>query len=253
MTFPFTYNVNSIYAAMPPYFSGRTILAADSYEATRKAVLELTENYPFPALQTTGPTVALTINSMGPYAYSYFQQPADAGLEINENDSFFIYYNGTAPVPSQSNPGFPLRYRRVTDLEILMNIGGGVPTNWTRYNGAIYIAMAPQMLYYVYLRYQKEHPFPNAGTGSAGTDPILMPNSWQDIVEYATAERLASNYNLNERQQKFHNILYGDPKFQATGGTQGAPGLIFARTSQYQRDQETYSKSARLMMRPYQR
>jgi hypothetical protein len=247
------YTVQSIYNRMPSIFSGRNVLNTDSYEATRKAVLELSENYKFQGLENTGPTVPLTVNLAGPYAYNTFLQVGDAGLTVNMFDSFFIYYSGVAPVINQANPGFPLKYKSIDTLEILMNLNSGVTTNWTRFNDQIYFAMAPNLPYYVYLRYQKQHPFPNAGTGAAGTDPILLPDSWQDIVEYATAERLASDYNLDARMTKFHNIIYGDPKFQATGGTEGSPGLIFSRTQQYQRDQQTTQRSLRLMMRPYMR
>lgn len=246
-----SYTVGTVYGNMPKYFSGRNIVAADCYDETAKACLELSENYPFPSLQVTGPTVTLTINNPGPYPYADFQQPGDAGLEVNEFDSFFLYYNGP-PVSGQQNVGYPLRFKTIVDLEILMN-QIGTPTNWTRHDDNIYIAMAPNMLYYSYLRYQKEHPFPNRGTASAGTDPILLPNSWQDIVELCTAERLARNYDLEDRRVKYHNMVYGDPKFQASGGTLGAPGLIFQRTSQPQRDQETTTKMMRLMMRPLMR
>ena len=251
MTYPSTYTVGSVYAAMPGYFSGRSISSAQCYEATRKAALELSENYKLPLLQGTGPTVTLTIG-VNNYPYSLFQNPADAGLEINKFDSFFIYYNGPPVAGSAENAGFPLKFKTINDLEILTNIQG-LPTNWTRHEGVIYFAMCPDQIYYVYLRYQKEHPFPNAGTNNAGLDQLLFPNSWQDIIEYATAERLASAFDLTDRQARFHTMLYGDPKFQATGGTEGAPGLLFARTSQEQRDQTTTTKSMRLMMRPVSR
>lgn len=248
-----SYTVQTIVNSLQNYFSGRTIPQPQACENVRKSVLELSENYRFPQLQVSGPVVALQLNINGPYANDDFLQPADQGmgLEINMLDSFFIYYQGY-PVPTQANAGYPLKYKSIDTLEILLNIPG-LPTNWTRYNDAIYFAMSPNQIYYVYLRYQKEHPFPNAGTVNAGTDPILLPNSWQDIVELATAEREASDFNLDERCTKFHQRLYGDPKFQATGGTEGAPGLIFARTSQQQRDQETTTKAMRLMMRPIMR
>lgn len=246
------YTVGSIVSAMPGIFSGRTINPAACAEDCRKAVLELTENYPFPGLEETGPIQPLTAFNPGPYDYDTFLQPADAGLEINELDSFFIYSNGLFPVVNQQNAGYPLRYKTIDTLEILLNIPG-LPTNWTRYNGALYFAMQPLQTYFVYLRYQKEHPFPSAGTANAIQDPILLPNSWQDVVELATAQRQARNFGLFERSTEFHNELYGDPKFQLTGGTQGSPGLIFARTSQKQRDQETSTKSMRLMMRKVMR
>lgn len=240
--------VSDITATLPKMFSGRTLITADLQEDCRKAVLELTENYPFPGLQVTGPVQPVTVG-LNVYSYVQWQQPADVGLEINNFDSFFVYYNGPPIAGAATNPGFPLRWKSIKDLEILTNIMG-LPTNWTRHEGNIYIAMSPDQPYYSYLRYQKEHPFPNAGTGNAGNDPILLPNSWQDIVEYATALRTASNINLDERKNKFYQMLFGDPKFQASGGTEGAPGLIAMRTSQNNRDRTTTTSAMRLMVRP---
>jgi hypothetical protein len=98
------------------------------------------------------------------------------------------------------------------------------------------------------MRYQKEHPFPNQGGGAANTDPILFPNSWQDIVEYGVAMRAARDLNLQTKANEFYNALYGDAKFQLSGGIEGTPGLIFQRTSQERRDQTTTTKSMRLKM-----
>jgi hypothetical protein len=98
------------------------------------------------------------------------------------------------------------------------------------------------------MRYQKEHPFPNRGTGSANNDPILFANSWQDIMEYAVAMRAARDLNLQAKANELYMALYGDQKFQISGGTEGSPGLIFMRTSQENRDQTTSTKSMRLRM-----
>lgn len=245
-----SYTVNTIYTNMSNYFSGRTIPQASCWEHTAKVILELSENYKFPGLQRTGPTQQLTQFSAGPYTYSNFQKTGDAGLELNKFDSFFIFYNGILPVVNQSNSGFMLKFRTIDVLEILLN-QIGPPQYWTRHDGNIYFAMCPDQAYSVYLRYQVEHPFPNRGTNNAGTDPIMLPNSWQDVIELATAQRLASfDFNLRQRAEDFYTKIYGDPKFQRTGGTEGSPGLLFARTSQEQRDQTTTTKQFRLRMRP---
>lgn len=246
-----SYTVNTIYTNMPNYFSGRSIPQSSCWEHTAKVCLELSQNYPFSGLEVTGPTITLTQYKAGPYTYSTFQQPADAGLELNKFDSFFAYYQGGPPVVDQANAGYPLKFRSIDDLEILMN-QLGPPTYWSRHDGNIYFAMQPDQanFYYVYLRYQKEHPFPNRGTASAGSDPILLGNTWQDIVEVCVAERLARfDFNLNKRATDFYESVYGDPKFQRTGGTEGAPGLIFSRTSHTQRDQTTSTRQMRLRMR----
>jgi len=242
-----SYTVNTIYNNMPNYFSGKTIPQSACWEHTAKVCLELCENFKNPFLQGTGPVVQLTANLAGPYAYNLFQNPADAGLEINKFDSFFIYYQlpPSLNTVEQGNPGYQLTFKTIDVLEILLN-QPGVPSYWTRHEGKIYFAMMPNSTYYVYLRYQKEHPFPNRGTITAGTDPILFDNSWQDIIEVCTAQRLAQfNFNMRQRAADFRNSIDSMLK----GGTEGAPGFIFGRTSQEERDQTTTTKQMRLKMR----
>ena len=57
------------------------------------SALELSEDYKFPGLQTTGPVVNL-VPLQANYSPDFFLKPADAGLELNKVDSFFIYTNG---------------------------------------------------------------------------------------------------------------------------------------------------------------
>ena len=111
----------------------------------------------------------------------------------------------------------------------------------------IYITM-PDDTYYLYMRYQKQHPSTETPDGfSAGTS-ILMADSWQEILEYAAAIRLAPQANLADKKTELHTSLYGDQKFQTSGGIEGAPGLIFQRTSQRNRDQQTTTRRMRLRM-----
>lgn len=252
------FTVGTIQASVPTLMAGRAFSNADIAEACRKAILELSEDYKFPLLQTTGPIVQL-IPLHNQYSPNYFMiagsPPAgDQGLEINKVNSFFFYYNQFVPLvgASGSNPGYQLTFSTVDDIEILTNTIGPCQY-WSRYGDQIILAMTPDLPYFIAMRYQKEHPFPNAGTVTANIDPILLPNSWQDIVEYATAQRLANNTRLFDIANAMKTNLYGDPLFQRSGGTEGTPGLIFHRTSQEQRDQTTSVKSMRLRMRPIMR
>jgi hypothetical protein len=245
------YTVGTIQGTLPRLMAGRTMSASDMADWIRKTVLELSENYKFPGIQTSGPTVQLTLYTSGPYSPNLFLAAGDQGLEINKINSFFIYYQIPVPLLSASNgenPGYPMHFRTIDDMEMELNIIG-LPIHWTRFNDQFYFGFAPDQTYYVYCRYQKEHPFPNAGTGNAGLDPILLPNSWQDIVEYATAERAANELRLFDIADGYHTKVYGDPKWQATGGKEGAPGLLFARTSQEERDQTTTVKAMRIATR----
>jgi hypothetical protein len=241
--------VASLYPGIVALLNGRPITAYPNTAAEyiRKATLELTEDYKFPGLQTSGPVVQL-IPYQAVYAPSFFLTSGDSTLEVNKVDSFFIYNYPYAGITSaESNSGYNLRFATIDTLEVLINTPG-IPQKWTRHEDNIWIGNCPDQSYSGYMRYQKEHPFPNAGTGSAGNDPILLPNSWQDVLEHAAAQRIARDLNLQTKASDLSQALKGDSQFQSTGGISGSPGLIFGRTSQENRDQTTSVKAMRLRM-----
>ena len=98
------------------------------------------------------------------------------------------------------------------------------------------------------MRYQKQHPDTETPNGFDATTPIMMADEWQEILEYAAAIRLAPQVNLADKKNELHTSLYGDQKFQTSSGIEGAPGLIFQRTSQRNRDQATTTRRFRLRM-----
>ena len=215
-------------------------------EYVRKVVLELSENYKFPGLQTSGPVVQL-VPLQAVYSPDFFVSTGDQGLEVNKVNSFFIYTNPYATLSNinDENSGFNLKFSTVDDIEVLINIPG-LPVKWTRFEGDVWIGSAPDQPYSCYMRYQHENPFPNRGNPDANNDLIYMPNSWQDIMEYATANRIARDLNLSSKANELNTTLNGDAAFQRSGGIEGSPGLIFQRTSQENRDQTTSMKSMRL-------
>lgn len=217
-------------------------------EYAAKAALELSEDYKHPLLETSGPVFTLT-PLLPNYDYNSFLATADQGLSILRINSLFIMTNGYTPLTTstQQNTGFQMRYKTINDIEVLINVPGQ-PTRWTRHNNQIWIGCVPDQAYYIYARYQREHPFPNRGTGTAADDLILFENSWQDVMEYAVAHRAATDLNLNSKAADLFTKLYGDTRFLSTAGVEGTPGLIFQRTSQQRRDQGTYTKSFRLKM-----
>lgn len=242
------FTVGTIQATLPRLMAGRTLDPVVTADLTRKTVLELTEDYKFQGLQTPGPVVQLTQGNAGPYNPNLFLSTGDQNLEINKINSFFLYYETpTFPLTATNgeNPGYPMHFRTIDDMEMEINILG-IPIHWTRFNDQFYFGFAPQQTYYCYARYQKEHPF---STPPISSDPILMPNSWQDIVEYATAERYANELRLFDIATGYHTAVYGDPLFERSGGTEGKPGLLFSRTSQEQRDQTTTTKQMRVAHR----
>jgi hypothetical protein len=239
--------VSDLYPTTRRLLMGRTVSDAFLAEYIRKGILELSEGYKFAGLQAIGPVVQFVVDQVV-YDPDYFMHPADAGLEINKINSFFMYTGTTPPgPPPANNSGYNLKFRTIDVLEVLLNIPGE-PIYWSRHDGRIWIASVPAVAHYTYARYQKEHPFPNAGTPTAGADSVLLPNSWQDILEYQSAMRAAQELNLSTKVTELHTRLYGDEKFQRTAGLEGQPGLIFQRTSQENRDQTTSRKTFRLKM-----
>lgn len=248
-----SFTVGTLYSPVQRILNNRVLSTSNMAEDIRKTVLELTENYKFEQLQSTGPVVQLQPLKPNPFSYSpnYFLGPDDVGLPLLKFNSFYLFIDPTTPpnpLNISPNTGYNLKFRTINDLENLMTIPG-LPVYWSRHEGLIYVASTPDAPYYLFARYQHQHPFPNAGTGAAGNDPIQMPDSWQDICEYATAHRTALRLSLSSKAQELHATLYGDSKFQSSSGLEGSPGLIFQRTSQEYRDQTTTVKSFRPRMR----
>lgn len=240
--------ISALQTGAQALLQGRPVISWPNtlFEYSRKAALEYAENYKHPLLQTDANPVQLTALTAN-YLVSFFMSTTDATNvpQINKIDSFFIFNTGyqTLTLATQQNTGFELKFTTMDTLTVLINIPG-LPTKWTRHNNQIWFGSVPDQPYSVQMRYSKEHPFPT-GTNS---DLILFDNSWQDIMEYAVAMRVARDLNLQSKANELHRALYGDQAFQTSGGIEGQPGLIFQRTSQENRDQSTTTKSLRLKM-----
>lgn len=224
---------------------------ADSifYEAVRKSVLEFTENYKHPLLEANGPIVQF-VAFQNTYSPDYFMNTEDAGLDLSKVNSFFIYndpYQVPNPDNDSTNSGYDLKLRSADNIEVLWNIPG-LPLYWARSNNQILIGSMPDQAYSTYMRYQRQHPSSQTPNGFSATTVILMADRWQELLEYATAIRLAPQVNLADKKTELHTSLYGDAKFQTSSGAEGAPGLIFQATSQYSRDQSTTTRRFRLRM-----
>jgi len=227
----------------------RQIQQANMLEQIRRAILELTSEYKHPLLEDTGPTVQL-VPFQNIYAPNYFLNAPEDGFDISKVNSFFIYNSPFAPpspTNNQTNSGYDLKFRSIDNIEVLLNIPG-LPIYWTRHNNQIYMGSMPDQAYYLYMRYQIQHPQTNVVNGLIPTQQIMMADEWQEILEYATALRLAPQVNLSDKRVELREALYGDQKFQTSSGIEGAPGLIFQRTSQRNRDQATTTRRLRLRM-----
>ena len=237
-----SYSIASLGTRISSLLQGRPVNPAMLVIYAQDSALELSENYKFPGLQTSGPVVEL-VPLQAVYSPNYFLSTLDQGLELNKVDSFFIYTNGYTQLqsPTQQNTGFNLKFKTINDIEVLINVPG-LPTAWTRHEGDLWLGCVPDQNYSIYMRYIHENPFPLDTTA----DLIFFPNSWKDILSYSIAMRAARDLNLQSKANELFTALYGDSKFQISGGTDGTPGLIFQRTSQENRDQTTTTKSMRL-------
>jgi len=243
------FQAQDCFTGMQQLLMNRTLAPATMLEAIRKTVLELTEDYKHPLLEATGPTVNL-VPYQNAYAPDFFLNTGDAGLDVSKINSFWLYnsaYSAPGQFSSITNAGYDLKFRSMDAIEVLLNIPG-LPIYWGRNNNQIYIASMPDGNYQVYARYQKQHPNSNVVNGFTNTTQIMTADTWQEIIEYAAAMRIASTINLADKKQELYTSLYGDQKFQTSGGIEGAPGLIFQRTSQRNRDQQTTTRRLRLRM-----
>jgi hypothetical protein len=237
------------YPGVKQLLMNRPIQESVMLDALCKATLELTSEYKHPLLEDTGPTVQL-VPFQNAYAPNYFLNAPENGLDISKVNSFFFYDNPFIPpsaTNNQTNSGYNLKYRSFDAIENLLNIPGS-PIYWARNNNQIYIASMPDQAYDVYMRYQTQHPGTTAVGGFLATQQIMMADEWREILEYAAALRIAPQINLSGKRTELREALYGDQKFQQSSGIEGAPGLIFQRTSQRNRDQATTTRRLRLRM-----
>lgn len=242
----------------------RTDVAALVPDAMAAAVVELSNNYPFEELRVTGPTVQFT-PGVNAYPSSFFEAPPSGGVTytFNKMVSWWFYlqppvsFSGGGPIGA-ANPGYNLVFRDIENLEVLVNTLT-LPQFWSQLgaqgspvaglsDATFYVAACPNVAYYTYARYQWLHPFSDT---PLSTDPIYLPTTWNDIIEYATAERIALKLRMKDVVMRYHQVLFGDPLFEATSGAKGMPGLIFRRTSQTQKNQSRSTRSVRLVRRRY--
>lgn len=244
-----SFQAQDCFTGIQQLLMNRTLAQSAMLEAIRKTVLELTEDYKHPLLEDTGPLVQLTV-FQNTYSPNYFLNTSAANLDVSKVNSFFIYNNYfAAPSATNSitNSGYDMRFSSIKDIEVLLNIPG-LPIYWARNNNQIYVASMPDQAYYLYMRYQMQHPNSNVVNGFTPTTEIMVADTWQEIVEYAAAMRIAPTINLADKKMELYTALYGDSKFQTSSGIEGAPGLIFQRTSQRNRDQQTTTRRLRLRM-----
>jgi hypothetical protein len=212
---------------------GRTDVASIAPRYIKRALQEITINYPFEELKRTGPTVALT-TGQAIYPLNTFINSNDSLGSLDVPVVFVDYPNNTVTQD--------LKYRTPKAIEIMLApTTQGLPSFWTRYGMNIHLGPVPDNPYSFFLRYQTRHPFPH-DEAALSSAPLFISSEWEDIIIYAAAERIAVVKRWNDQQQFLHNLLFGDPDFQMSEGKRGRPGLISARLFQQERDQRYDSR-----------
>lgn len=222
----------------------RTDIAAITPRYIRKAIIELTESTPFEELRRIGPSVTTTLG-LATYPVSFFLNVAD---DYNYMETLVVFID-----PGSNTVKYALDYMTPKAIEtITAPATTGLPAYWSRFGTNIYLAPTPNAAYTMFARYQVKHPFPE-DLSALASQPLMLPDSWEEIVVYSAALRIAIVKRLNDQAAMLHSALFGDPEFQMTQGKLGRPGLIAARILQVERDQKFNTRRLGILVPHYTR
>lgn len=206
----------------------------------RDALREITANYEFEELRIVGPlaTIGPGLGFRGSnymYPVSMFLQPG-TDMTLSWDPVIFLTPSQATSVGLVATTTNVVGYGmdRVSEkaIQSLLFIPGGIPFKYCRFGNMFWFGSQPGSNFNVYLPYQERHPF----SDDLPLSKIYVPEEWFQIIAYAAAEIGAIMLRWNEQAAFIHNILYGDPKYQDSGGEFGRPGLIAARILQPERD-----------------
>lgn len=224
----------------------------------RKAILDLTESYPFEELALP-PVNSNFVTGQSEYPLNFFMESLDANLVITRVYSWFRFFtttgshgqvtgsvNATPFSPNTSSgavTGSAMKYRERQTVEP-GSVISGLPYMWTQHGKTLIVAFNPDQNYACYVRCQREHPFVE---GNIGASQLFMPRDWQEIVEYAAAEKACDFYGMNEVGQMYHQKLFG---YKDKRGNE-TPGLISVRESQQERNSGQNERQLQPQVRRY--
>lgn len=194
-----------------------------------RAIQEITESTEFEELRATGPLVTLT-SGQPDYPVGMFLNP---GEDYTSPEVMVLYID----YPTNSVKTL-LAYKTPAAIEIMTSPATqGVPGKFTRFGTNFRFGPTPNLPFSVFLRYQKRHPFPSSTDSKAiGGQRIHIPDSWEEIIVYTAALRIAIVKRWTDQAKMFHDILYGDPEYMSSQGKLGRPGILSARILQAERD-----------------
>lgn len=210
----------------------------------RKAIIELTESTPFEELRRTGPTVSLTPNQ-ATYPVSFFLNVSD---DYNFMESLVIFID-----PSANTVFYALDYMTPKAIESIISPATvGLPAYWSRFGTNLLLGPVPNQAYTMHAHYQVKHPFPE-DFSVLSVQTLMLPDSWEEVVIYAAALRIAIVKRLSDQKTMLHDTLFGDPEFQVSEGKRGRPGLVAARLLQVERDQKFNTRRLGILSPRYTR
>lgn len=239
----------------------RDDIADDIPDYIMKAVLDLTQSYEFEELRKFGPIVNFV------QGQSVYPKEGNGCIFIYPDDvkitfivSWFCYFStdltsvsagGNTFTQNSStsnvNTGLEMKSRAVRVVQP-MSVIPGQPTCYVIVANSIMVGFNPSTNFVTQMLYQRQHPKPRAGSSVAvqNQQEIYMPDDWQDIIEYAAAEKACDNVGMNDVGIMYHQKIYGNPQRKY-------PGLIAERQSQQQRNVAFNERQFRPTVRRYTR
>jgi hypothetical protein len=214
----------------------------------RDALREISANYDFEELRTTGPLVTIGpgLGYQGSnYAYPVAQYlwPGD-DFTLTQDPVIFLSSQQAAASGLQrvetintsaagNLSAYSMNYLLPKAIQTELFVPGGTPFHYTRFGSNFWFGTQPGQPYITYLPYQVRHPI----NPDVVSTPIRLPQDWFNILSWAAAEIGAINLRWNDQANFIHTTLYGDPKSAIPGtGELARPGLIAAKILQAERD-----------------
>lgn len=248
--------VNDLIQGIIDKLRGRDDLTPRIPDVIKKVVLDLTQSIEFEELKITGPLVNFVQNQA---EYPLYGGPSgnpfinSADVRLTFIDSWFIYVNQSGSITPGQSTGFEIKQRSLRTVEPMSKILG-IPSICCVYgdkatNGVVIVGNMPNYPYATQMRYQRQHPFPpeSAAFNTQIQQRIYMPHEWQDIIEYAAAEKLCDNVGLNDIGTLYHQKLYG---YKDKRGNE-MPGLIQVRRTVQDQMTDFNERQVKVVVRRY--
>src|SRR6266851_6307204 len=134
--------INDLIPEVVNALQGRSDIAALVPLYMKRTLQEITDNYPFEELRTTGPLVSLTAN-LSTYPASVFLNTSD---DYTIHSSFALYVDFPRNTVISS-----VTYKTPAAIEVMIAPATkGIPSKWTRYGPNIFLGPTPDKPYQVF-------------------------------------------------------------------------------------------------------